>query len=333
MASKHKYNSSSDALLHPAKNAVFFEEWTSEDTKNPGLLCAEMSRLAYASQDVVRRSLAQIEFSEVEHIGGEDAKNRLASQGTQGFLAHNPSFSLTVLAFRGTESDKFEDLLTDSKARQKELPEHAGCLVHTGFSDCFGCVSDRVSRLPAKRKGTLLITGHSLGAALATLAAIDLKPDALITFGSPLVGNEKLGSLFTGIKVRRYVNCCDLVARVPPERLDRDHVSQLLTELADLEETGPFHTLARRAIEGTAAAIAATFDSFRVTPEFKLVARAHYVDRNGTLQPDISDEARRQDQDTARRAYRRPTHVGSVPIRDLADHAPINYVSAFTGRL
>ena len=191
MASKHEYDSSFDALLHPAKNAAFFQGWDPNvDNRDHDLLCAEMSRLAYAAPDVVQSSLAQIGFDSVELIGGEDTNDREELLGTQGFVARSPRFGLTVVAFRGTESDKFEDLIADGKSLQKEWPQHAGCLVHAGFADCWDCVSDRVAHLLASREGTLPMTGHSLGAALATLAAIEAKPDALVTFGSPLVGIE-----------------------------------------------------------------------------------------------------------------------------------------------
>jgi len=38
---------STDALLRPAKSAVYFDNWTVDDISNPDMLCAEMSRLAY----------------------------------------------------------------------------------------------------------------------------------------------------------------------------------------------------------------------------------------------------------------------------------------------
>ena len=177
-----------------------------------------------------------------------------------------------------------------------------------------------------------------------------------------------------GIDVRRYVNCCDLIARIPPQQFDQGNVSQLLTELAHPEGLGTLRALfVRWAIHGAATAIATTFHGLRLTPLFRHVTPACYADRDGARRPGITDEARLQDQEAARRAYQQPaTRAGhrqlkkrfkalgtmrkakehgdalqvlrsfaghlfaktesSVPFRDLADHAPINYVSLFTGR-
>jgi hypothetical protein len=332
MASKIAYDTSSDALLRPAHNAVFFQGWVPEvDNRNHDLLCAEMSRLAYAPRDVIERSLQDIGFSVPGHIGGESLEERKASLGTQGFVAHNPEDGLTVLAFRGTESDKPEDLLVDGETFQRERPQSEGCRVHSGFARCWDRVSDRVNQLLANRQDTLLVTGHSLGAALATLAAIDVKPTKLITFGSPLVGNEKLGALLAGTKIRRYVNCCDLIARIPPEELDREHVGQLLEELADLDTLGHFGGFARGAIQVNSSVFTSVLHILHLETHFTHVAPALYIDQTGTIQRQIRDEDRIQDQETARRSFTRT--AASAPLRDLADHTPINYVSAFTGRL
>ena len=355
MASKIPYDTSLDALIDPAKNAHFFEGWVvPADNQNHDLLCAEMSRLAYAPRAVVRSSLEGIGFTSMEPIGGEGVEEGKSSRGTQGFLARHPSLGLTVLAFRGTESDKFEDLLADGKTHQKEWPNSPGCLVHAGFADGWDPVSDRVTSLLANREGVLLMTGHSLGAALATLAAIVVRPTKLITFGSPRVGNEELCALLAGVEVRRFVHCCDLIARIPPERFDQEHVGGLLAELADPDLRA---FLMPALLQRVVAAIHSPFHAPRPNLHFKHAALACYADRHGEIQEDITDEDRiLEDQEAARRAYRQPdAHEGSrshtlmsflrsatshlfgdadapVVFRDLADHAPINYVSLFTGR-
>ena len=342
MASKIPYDTSADALLHPAKNAVFFQGWAPADSQNHDLLCAEMSRLAYASPEVVRSSLVRIGFMPPDFIGGDGVDERKDLRGTQGFVTHHPSLGLTVLAFRGTEPDKFEDLLSDTKTLQREWPNSPGCLVHAGFADGWDPVKDRVTSLLANREDVLLMTGHSLGAALATLAAIVVRPTKLITFGSPRVGNENFCALLAGVEVRRFVHCCDLVARIPPERFDQKHVS----ELAQTDLRAFFRpSLLRRAVAAIASAFHAPHPDPDLDPHFKHAALARYADRNGQIQADITDEAVLEDQAAARRAYRQAApksfwQLGklfarastSVPFRDLADHAPINYVSLFTGR-
>jgi hypothetical protein len=39
--------------------------------------------------------------------------------------------------------------------------------------------------------------------------------------------------LFDSLTVHRFVNGCDVVARIPPERFDREHFLELMTELGD----------------------------------------------------------------------------------------------------
>lgn len=69
------------------------------------------------------------------------------------------------------------------------------------------------------RPGRLLLTGHSLGAALATLAATLELSAELITIGSPRVGNDEFVQLRATRAVKRFVNCADIVTRVPPKSL------------------------------------------------------------------------------------------------------------------
>ena len=71
-----------------------------------------------------------------------------------------------------------------------------------------------------------IITGHSLGGALATLAAFDLSKSGVISkskmqvynYGSPRVGNYEFVKAFAqeGIPIYRIVNSKDPVAHVPP---------------------------------------------------------------------------------------------------------------------
>jgi hypothetical protein len=66
---------------------------------------------------------------------------------------------------------------------------------------------------PAK----LVLTGHSLGAALATLAATVWRPNLLVTLGSPRVGDATFAATLSRTKVVRLVDCCDGVTDVPLE--------------------------------------------------------------------------------------------------------------------
>jgi hypothetical protein len=369
VAKKYPYDPSADALLRPALNAAFFEDWNDDDKREPNLLCAEMSRLAYADPARVREALGRVGF---ELVGAF----KDAAVGTQGFVATASARQAprtTVLAFRGTEQ-KFEDLVTDFNTVQTVSPAGfpAGARIHSGFLKGYSAVRDQVARLLAAREGPLLITGHSLGAALATLAAVDHRPAGLVTFGSPRVGDSAFAGHFAGLAaegaIRRYVDCCDVVARVPPERFDAVQFFTLFDELGQFDRLdGLQGSAARIAARLAAAGLDALFRQIDSGIEFTHVAPPRYVRGNGTTVDAPTADEQKQDQQNARIAYPHSATAKldeltqliknfpmpasgtealrefvkrlfalvdgkNVPLRDLADHAPINYLSGITGR-
>lgn len=141
----------------------------------------------------------------------------LASRDTECYVVSQRDW--LAVAFRGTESDEWPDILTD--ARFAQVPWRNG-QVHAGFaaaiSDIWPALSDTLKTAAVGR--TVWFCGHSLGAALATLAA-DRFPDArgVCTFGSPRVGDPDFTTAFTNRftgRSLRYVNDHDIVTHVPP---------------------------------------------------------------------------------------------------------------------
>ena len=142
----------------------------------------------------------------------------LSANGTECTVASNDAFA--IVAFRGTQPDQWRDLFSDARWFPKGWD--AGH-VHGGFAEAFEVIwpklKDLLDHLAPKCR--VWFTGHSLGAALATLAAYRCASTAgVCTFGSPLVGNQSFaGSFNTKLPDRslRYVNDHDVVTRVPPE--------------------------------------------------------------------------------------------------------------------
>jgi len=177
---------------------------------------AEISTLVYADEDFVRTRFSQAGLPEVRFFD---------KQSTQCYVAHNDQ--LAIVAFRGSEiwkkqetfdlSKVVADFKADVDIRLADWPP--GGKVHRGFKDALEEVwSDLFPYITQlDRKGCKIwITGHSLGAALATLCAS--RYDNVLgvyTFGSPRVGNDVFKEKLD-VNIYRIVNNDDIVARVPP---------------------------------------------------------------------------------------------------------------------
>jgi hypothetical protein len=82
---------------------------------------------------------------------------------------------------------------------------------------------------------SIAVTGHSLGAALATLYVLEntskgiISTPTLCTFGSPRVGDEAFTRAFNALNVTswRIANVPDVVPNLPPESFGYDHVDTL----------------------------------------------------------------------------------------------------------
>ena len=103
-----------------------------------------------------------------------------------------------VFSVRGTESleNWIEDLKAFKTDRSLDPQSCPGCKVHSGFVDVWDSLTPQF--LPALAKlrarypsAPITVTGHSLGAAVAILAAyvleqmLKVRVDALFTYGSP----------------------------------------------------------------------------------------------------------------------------------------------------
>ena len=167
---------------------------------------------------------------------GFDRFEFLERGDTQSFVMGNST--AIIIAFRGTEPGNLRDWSVDVDARMKEGPFGR---VHEGFQNGLDRVWDTMSRVVSRFQDaaqSIWLTGHSLGAALATLAATrlcampaDRRVYGLCTFGSPRVGNRAFEVEFNrAMRARalRFVNNNDLVTRVPPRVAGFSHVGALL---------------------------------------------------------------------------------------------------------
>ena len=144
-----------------------------------------------------------------------------------------------VLSFRGTETleNWIENLKLAKTDRQMSC---AGCKVHSGFVDSWlsiaGPVLQQIRRLQQTYPGAkLYTTGHSLGAALAIVAAYVLEYDdgldieGVYTFGQPRVGNYEFAQYYNKHSSThvtwRVTHHRDIVVHLPPKLFGFRHVA------------------------------------------------------------------------------------------------------------
>jgi pimeloyl-ACP methyl ester carboxylesterase len=272
------YDARRNCLYQPHLTATVFNE-TLQNMDD--WVCAELSRLAYTPFERDATQNARLLFA--LQAGGFEWIEGFCTDSTQAFAVRLRATGRAVLVFRGTEPDA-ADFATDISTWK--TPWNAGSHVHQGFANALDSVWDKIERALGSSLRNCIFTGHSLGGALATLAASQVQSSQtrLVTIGSPAVGDQAFAQSLAGSDVQRYVNCCDIICTLPPAWLGFAHVGAL-----------------------------------------------RYVDAAGQLRtPAPSHEAIEQDQSAARRAYWHDAawKVGTVVLRDLADHAPVNYIRA-----
>lgn len=158
-----------------------------------------------------------------------------------------------VITFRGSVSwtNWVEDMRFVKEPSPWPNKDYPSARVHSGFLDSYSDIATTIrssimvltKRFPTAK---IIITGHSLGGAVATLCASDLKfhlgrdyKIELVTYHSPRVGNEQFAGfmafIFDTEKVdpavgnymtRRFTNRDDPLCHLPPSWLDFLHLPQ-----------------------------------------------------------------------------------------------------------
>ncbi|MBI3629385.1 MAG: lipase family protein [Candidatus Rokubacteria bacterium] len=205
------------ALLKPGDADNFFDrdpppfELTESFSPTNAWWLSELSRLIYKREPHDRQSiLARVNMQETPAAPDSDFALLESRDPSRDPFA--------VLVFRGTS--ELRHVFVDLLACPVEWSGRGR--VHEGFRDDLDGMWSEIERSLASTRCRLFYTGHSLGAALATLTAsrtaLKRPPVAVYTFGSPRVGDAAFRDTVQGqMPVYRIVNHHDLVARLPPE--------------------------------------------------------------------------------------------------------------------
>lgn len=223
-----------DDLLYPGEATDFFarrtfpsfDPTTGAYNAVNALWLAELSRLVYREPPIPLPSGNSFPAS-VTYIRHSFIVSK-ATDTQAMFIEFSGASPFAVLAFRGTEQ-KPQDLITDLEIGLHTLGKNK-VEVHEGFMEALDSVWFRIEKELDALRCPVFFTGHSLGAALATLAAArrlpQNPPKAVYTFGSPRVGNSAFVVSLSGIAstIHRVVDDEDIVATLPPAGPCFDHV-------------------------------------------------------------------------------------------------------------
>lgn len=186
---------------------------------------AEVARLAYSDAGSITTTALQWGFPRSRFLDKRD---------TQAYVMANGQ--TIVVAFRGTQPDKLLDWMSDCDTLFVNGPFGR---VHNGFNLALSQVWEELIATVTEFQDqgqSLWLTGHSLGAALATLASArwreqDKPVNGLYHFGSPRVGDRVFERSFDqdfAARNFRFVNNADLVTRVPLRVMGYSHAGTML---------------------------------------------------------------------------------------------------------
>jgi hypothetical protein len=138
-----------------------------------------------------------------------------------------------IVGFAGTDPLVFADWVTDLNVIRGPQDTAAG------FTAAADVVGPQIDRLLQERPADspIFVTGHSLGGALAVLAAARInskQPErvpAVYTFGMPRAGGEAFAAAYNqalGSRTFRLIHGDDVVPTVPPSSFEFRHVGRHL---------------------------------------------------------------------------------------------------------
>lgn len=222
-----------------------------QDRRYYPALCVMAAKASYENQKYIQTVVN--DHWEMNFLGFYDFWNDYQEKTTTQAFIFEDRNDHTIISFRGTEAFDADAWSSDFDISWYEIPK-AG-KVHGGFMKALGLQKRQgwpkelldndqkpktayyhlrdllKEKLKANDKAKFIVTGHSLGGALAVLfpAVLALHEEAFLlerldgvyTFGQPRVGDERFGEFMKkafdkyDVKYYRFVYSFDLVPRLP----------------------------------------------------------------------------------------------------------------------
>jgi len=177
---------------------------------NKSLEMCVLAGLVYKQPKEVIQILASCCYS---HIRWFDNEN------TKAFIAFNSRSNKLIICFRGTPQLNLKAIISYISTIHKKVTYNGS--IHKRFYEAYKAVEkdmrEYINNLPVNSDTSIMCTGHSLGAAIATIASRELGAVELYTFGSPRVGNKTYVEYLcdSNIMHYRYVNNNDIITVLP----------------------------------------------------------------------------------------------------------------------
>ncbi|CAD8081966.1 unnamed protein product [Paramecium sonneborni] len=173
-----------------------------------------------------------------QHPDMIDVQAFAGNYSSQAYCGYNQKENYIVLVYRSTQD--LTNWINNIKFFKQQFGDCIDCAVHLGFWETYTAISDGMinctKTLKEKYpKSKVLITGHSLGGAIAALLAVDvtrlgIQVDNFFTYGAPRVGNIEFATWFEDYVIPkeqwRVTHYADTVVHTPPLSFYYAHLPQ-----------------------------------------------------------------------------------------------------------
>jgi hypothetical protein len=152
-------------------------------------------------------------------------------RGTQDYEEWVQDFNISQSTYKSGQLNLLDSSIISPSSIQmmkntvtNELSKNKNIMVHNGFMQAYKKVqSDVLDSLKSIKPDNVVVSGHSLGAAISLIAAVNIYSNGyknllLYNYACPRVGNKKFCELVTSMKFPffRIANTEDIVPNMPP---------------------------------------------------------------------------------------------------------------------
>jgi len=227
------------SLMDDSRTHDFEQGWLN----NKPWILSNMSHIAYFKQSDIEAFMKALKAKKTCIYDKDGAQGFLAIWKNKAILVFRGSQPLEENGFDGHKVDTgsqkeiqtflnldfdskslrflYNDVLADLKFKKTQFDDMEDVAVHRGFFREINKLWNNEGILTGLKEChdsniPVWVTGHSLGAAMATLAGMRYRFESVITFGEPRVGSN-VNLAFKSKSHIRYVNGADPVTMIPPE--------------------------------------------------------------------------------------------------------------------